>query len=149
MRSSYRNANSAVFFQELSSFEVYLEPTARELMEALRSLFIQTHWHSFTILADESVVSSVLLRRELVTILEEPPLRPTIVRLPATKRPQALFRLVATTAMLSDLSTEFRTKLYNEAEELFSVVCYNNPRDKRLPVHFLKRIQQMIGEIVP
>ncbi|GLV34329.1 hypothetical protein CBL_00257 [Carabus blaptoides fortunei] len=83
---------------ELSPFEVYLEPTARELMEALRALFIQTHWHSFTILADDSVISSVLLRRELVAILEAPPLHPTLVQLPALKQPQALFRRLADVA---------------------------------------------------
>lgn len=82
-------------FQNLSPFEVYLEPSARELMEALRALFIQTHWHSFTILADDSVASSVLLRRDLVDILKEPPLRPTIVRLPNINQAHPLFRLVS------------------------------------------------------
>lgn len=79
-------------FQELSPFEVYLEPSSRELIEALRALFLQTHWHSFTILADDTVMSMMLQRKELVNILEEPPLHPTIMQLPSIKQPHALFR---------------------------------------------------------
>lgn len=61
-------------------------------MEALRALFIQTHWHTFTILADDAVMSSVLQRRELVDILDTPPLHPTILQLPSVKQPHWLFR---------------------------------------------------------
>lgn len=76
----------------MNPFEIYLQPGARETLQALRSLFVQTHWHSFTIIADDSATSSVLLRKELSSILNSPPLNPTIAYLPHSANTHAIFR---------------------------------------------------------
>jgi hypothetical protein len=49
------------------------------MLEALRALLLATHWHSFTVLADNPASSGVLLRRDLATILNAPPLNPTLL----------------------------------------------------------------------
>ena len=56
-----------------------LEPSPREMLEAARALLLATHWHSFTVLADSSASSTLLLRREYVSILRSPPLNPTLL----------------------------------------------------------------------
>jgi hypothetical protein len=53
------------------------------MLEAMRALLLATHWHSFTVLADSSASSGVLLRRDLVSILQAAPLNPTLVILPS------------------------------------------------------------------
>ncbi|PNF41769.1 hypothetical protein B7P43_G03443, partial [Cryptotermes secundus] len=61
--------------------EVRLEPSAGEMLEAMRALLLATHWHSFTVLAESSASSAVLLRRDLASILNTPPLNPTLLLL--------------------------------------------------------------------
>ncbi|XP_060529353.1 uncharacterized protein LOC132703854 [Cylas formicarius] len=79
---------------ESSPLEVHLAPTGRELVQALRGLLLQAHWHSFIILADSS--SATALRSpELWSVLETTPLRPTLVALPNPLRAQDLFRKLA------------------------------------------------------
>ncbi|XP_023311526.1 uncharacterized protein LOC111692060 [Anoplophora glabripennis] len=79
---------------ETSSFEVHLAPTGRELVQALRGLLMQAHWHTFTVLADQ--VSATALRRpELWDALAAAPLHPSLVSLPSPLRPQNLFRKLA------------------------------------------------------
>ncbi|KAG5894221.1 hypothetical protein JTB14_002271 [Gonioctena quinquepunctata] len=80
--------------QETSPLEVHLAPTGRELVQALRGLLLQAHWHTFTVLADQA--SATALRRpELWQALEATPLHPTLVGLPSPLRPQSLFRKLA------------------------------------------------------
>ncbi|KAJ8918548.1 hypothetical protein NQ315_013053 [Exocentrus adspersus] len=79
---------------ETSSLEVHLMPTGRELVQALRGLLMQAHWHTFTVLADQT--SATALRRpELWDALAAAPLHPTLVGLSSPLRPQSLFRKLA------------------------------------------------------
>ncbi|KAJ6626109.1 hypothetical protein Bhyg_17276, partial [Pseudolycoriella hygida] len=68
--------------RELSSpFQAILQPSSHEILEAIRALFLQTHWHSFFILSD--VYSTMVLARRNGGPLKEVPLVPTILPLPA------------------------------------------------------------------
>ena len=86
-----------VVLQELSPLEVLLEPGSRQMVEALRALLVATHWHSFTLMADEAASTSVLLRADLAAILRAPPLHPTFVHLRSSAAPHAIFRWVHAT----------------------------------------------------
>ncbi|XP_044726536.1 uncharacterized protein LOC123290427 [Chrysoperla carnea] len=91
----YSNFMTTLTHRDMHPYEIYLEPSAYETLQALRSLFLQTHWHSFTILADDSTTSTILLRRELSSILSTPPLNPTISYLPRNANTHAIFRRLA------------------------------------------------------
>ncbi|XP_044268937.1 uncharacterized protein LOC123014091 isoform X4 [Tribolium madens] len=79
---------------ESSPLEVQLAPTGRELVQALRGLLLQAHWHTFTLLVDPA--SSTALRRpELWTTLTAQPLHPTLITLSSPLRAQSLFRKLA------------------------------------------------------
>lgn len=79
------------FFQESTTLEVHLAPTGRELVQALRGLLLQAHWHTFTVLADPTSATS-LASTELWHVLESAPLHPTLIALPSPLRAQSLFR---------------------------------------------------------
>ncbi|XP_068898087.1 uncharacterized protein [Tenebrio molitor] len=79
---------------ESSPLEVQLAPTGRELVQALRGLLLQAHWHTFTLLVDPA--SATALRRpELWTTLTAQPLHPTLITLSSPLRAQSLFRKLA------------------------------------------------------
>lgn len=77
----FRTPDTVCVLQELSPLVVRLEPSVGEMFEAMRALLLATHWHSFTVLADSSATSGVLLRRDLASILNAPPLNPTLLLL--------------------------------------------------------------------
>ncbi|ENN80767.1 hypothetical protein YQE_02816, partial [Dendroctonus ponderosae] len=77
--------------EEGSKTEVHIAPTGRELVQALRGLLLQAHWHTFTVLADPASATS-LRSAELWHVLGAAPLHPTLVALPSPLRPQSLFR---------------------------------------------------------
>ncbi|GAB0096952.1 Ionotropic glutamate receptor [Sergentomyia squamirostris] len=58
-----------------------LQPSSKEILEAIRALFLQTHWHSFFIMSD--VEASMILGGNEGAPLRDPPLVPTILPLPA------------------------------------------------------------------
>ncbi|XP_055707246.1 uncharacterized protein LOC129804189 isoform X3 [Phlebotomus papatasi] len=58
-----------------------LQPSSKEILEAIRALFLQTHWHSFFIMSD--VEASMMLGGSEGAPLRDPPLVPTILPLPA------------------------------------------------------------------
>ncbi|XP_055687535.1 uncharacterized protein LOC129792482 isoform X2 [Lutzomyia longipalpis] len=62
-------------------FQAMLQPSSKEILEAIRALFIQTHWHSFFIMSD--VEASMMLGGSEGAPLRDPPLVPTILPLPA------------------------------------------------------------------
>ncbi|KAJ9601165.1 hypothetical protein L9F63_000685, partial [Diploptera punctata] len=64
---------------DTNSLEVRLEPSVREMLEAVRALLLATHWHSYTVLADSSASAGILLRRDVVSILKTAPLNPTLL----------------------------------------------------------------------
>ncbi|KAE8743070.1 hypothetical protein FOCC_FOCC011316, partial [Frankliniella occidentalis] len=64
----------------MSPIEVRLEPGGRQMVEALRALLVATHWHSFTLMADEAASTSVLLKADMAAVLRAPPLHPTFGR---------------------------------------------------------------------
>lgn len=79
------------FLQDPNPLEVHLAPTGRELVQALRALLLQAHWHTYTILAD-SPAATALQRGELWSTLSASPLHPTLIALPSPHRPQSTFR---------------------------------------------------------
>ncbi|KAK7872804.1 hypothetical protein R5R35_011925 [Gryllus longicercus] len=81
-------------YQALGPLEVRLQPAARELLGALRALLLATHWHAFTVLADRSAASAVLLRKELTEALSAPPLSPTTLLIRGDA-PHVIFRRLA------------------------------------------------------
>ncbi|XP_077293992.1 uncharacterized protein LOC143916663 [Arctopsyche grandis] len=80
---------------DIHPLEVRLETTARETFHALRSLLLHTHWHSFTVLAEAEVASSLALRKDLSYIISSSPLLPKILALPPANIEHALFRRLA------------------------------------------------------
>ncbi|XP_055378330.1 putative uncharacterized protein DDB_G0277255 [Condylostylus longicornis] len=64
-----------------SALQSMLQPSAREILKAIRALFLQTHWHSFFVLAD--VDAAMVLAGNDGRTLKDPPLLPTILPLPA------------------------------------------------------------------
>ncbi|XP_071050043.1 uncharacterized protein [Onthophagus taurus] len=79
---------------DLNPLEVHLAPTGREMVQALRGLLLQAHWHTFTLLAD-STSTSALQRPELWGPVSESPLHPTLISLPSPLRAQIIFRKLA------------------------------------------------------
>ncbi|KAG4073833.1 hypothetical protein HA402_014038 [Bradysia odoriphaga] len=78
--------------RELTSrFQALLQPSSHEILEAIRALFLQTHWHSFFVLSD--VYSTMVLARRNGGPLKEAPLVPTILPLPAND--DQIFRQLA------------------------------------------------------
>ncbi|KAK5645132.1 hypothetical protein RI129_006432 [Pyrocoelia pectoralis] len=84
--------------QNTSPLEIHLAPTGRELVQALRAVLLQAHWHACTLLADSPSVSA-LQRGELWSALSVPPLHPTLIALP--HRPQSIFRKLADLSRLT------------------------------------------------
>ncbi|XP_068081518.1 uncharacterized protein [Anabrus simplex] len=80
---------------DLSPLEVRLQPQARELLEAVRALLLATHWHSFSVLADNSAATSVLLRKDLAAIFSAPPLNPNTMLLRVDSPSYLIFRKLA------------------------------------------------------
>ncbi|XP_017782249.1 PREDICTED: uncharacterized protein LOC108566738 [Nicrophorus vespilloides] len=74
--------------------EMHLAPTGREVVQALRGILLQAHWHTFTILAD-STSSSALQRPDLWGPLAVAPLHPTLIPLPNPPAAQQIFRKLA------------------------------------------------------
>ncbi|XP_031622004.1 uncharacterized protein LOC116340012 isoform X2 [Contarinia nasturtii] len=62
-----------------ASLQALLQPSAIEIFEAVRSLFLQTHWHSFFVLSDVQATNVMNVKDNP---LKRPPLVPTIVPLP-------------------------------------------------------------------
>ncbi|KAL7022948.1 hypothetical protein ACKWTF_012435 [Chironomus riparius] len=73
--------------QENSETQNYLQatlqPSAKEILEAIRAIFLQTHWHSFFVLSD--IGSTMVLGGNLGQILKKSPLAPTILPLSNNK----------------------------------------------------------------
>ncbi|XP_055917698.1 uncharacterized protein LOC129949971 isoform X2 [Eupeodes corollae] len=65
-----------------ATLQSILQPSAREILEAIRALFLQTHWHSFFVLSD--VDATMVLAGTEGLPLKLPPLKPTILPLPPT-----------------------------------------------------------------
>ncbi|XP_055859129.1 uncharacterized protein LOC129921359 isoform X2 [Episyrphus balteatus] len=63
-----------------ATLQSILQPSAREILEAIRALFLQTHWHSFFVLSD--VDATMVLAGIEGFPLKQPPLKPTILPLP-------------------------------------------------------------------
>ncbi|XP_050304727.1 uncharacterized protein LOC126742188 isoform X4 [Anthonomus grandis grandis] len=116
---------------ESSPLEVHLAPTGLELVQALRGLLLQAHWHTFTLLADPSSATS-LRSTELWKVLQAPPLRPTLVALPNPLRPQSLFR------KLADISRSTRGVV---------ILCSDSPSAIRI-LEDAKRLNMMDGHFV-
>lgn len=62
------------------------------LVVYFRSLLLHTHWHSYTLLADHQVSSSLKLRKDFLAIIDSAPLSATILTLPHSKSEHFLFR---------------------------------------------------------
>ncbi|CAG9860270.1 unnamed protein product [Phyllotreta striolata] len=80
---------------ESSPLEVDLAARGRELVQAIRGLLLQAHWHTFTVLAADQAAATALRRPELWRTLDSTPLHPTLVALPSPVSPQTLFRKLA------------------------------------------------------
>ncbi|CRK95065.1 CLUMA_CG008543, isoform A [Clunio marinus] len=68
-----------------------LQPSAKEILQAIRAIFLQTHWHSFFVLSD--IGSTMVLGSSLGGILKKTPLSPTI--LPLSSNKDDVFRQLA------------------------------------------------------
>ncbi|XP_053674177.1 uncharacterized protein LOC128724478 [Anopheles nili] len=69
-------------YDELSTkLQAILQPSSREIFEAIRATFLQVHWHSYYILCD--VDTYVLISGKKGTPLRQKPLNPNIVTLPS------------------------------------------------------------------
>ncbi|XP_055628546.1 uncharacterized protein LOC129769999 isoform X2 [Toxorhynchites rutilus septentrionalis] len=66
--------------EHMSTFQAILYPSARQILEALRSLLLQAHWYSFYILSD--IKTTTLLAGSEGFVLKRKPLHPTILQLP-------------------------------------------------------------------
>ncbi|KAG5670729.1 hypothetical protein PVAND_000973 [Polypedilum vanderplanki] len=74
--------------QESSETQNYLQatlqPSAKEILEAIRAIFLQTHWHSFFVLSD--IGSTMVLNGNLGNILKKSPLSPTVLPLSSNSK---------------------------------------------------------------
>ncbi|XP_052738433.1 uncharacterized protein LOC112043698 isoform X1 [Bicyclus anynana] len=86
---------------ELLALEVRLEITARETLHALRATLLHTHWHTFTLLAEEDIYTTLSLRKDLSSILTTQPLNPKWLSLPTKYTRRALFRRLAEVSRLT------------------------------------------------
>ncbi|KAK6640098.1 hypothetical protein RUM43_008375 [Polyplax serrata] len=73
--------------QQQDPLEIRLEPSEIQLLEAVRGVFLATHWHSFTVMAAPSLAA------RCASILDQPPLNPKVV--PITQNPHNIFRKLA------------------------------------------------------
>ncbi|XP_053686430.1 uncharacterized protein LOC128735972 [Sabethes cyaneus] len=64
----------------MSKSQAILQPSSREILDAIQSLLIQAHWNSFYILSD--VKSTILLSGKEGYALKRKPLRATILPIP-------------------------------------------------------------------
>nr|XP_032510989.1 uncharacterized protein LOC116765580 isoform X2 [Danaus plexippus plexippus] len=95
LRFAYTIAN------ELLPLEVRLEITARETLHALRATLLHTHWHTFTLLAEENIYLTLSLRKDLSSILTTQPLNPKWLSLPSNYTRRAIFRRLAEVSRLT------------------------------------------------
>ncbi|XP_047020571.1 uncharacterized protein LOC124630651 [Helicoverpa zea] len=86
---------------ELLPLEIRLEITARETLHALRATLLHTHWHSFTLLAEEDIYTTLSLRKDLSSIVTAPPLDPKWLSLPKKFSRHVLFRRLAEISRLT------------------------------------------------
>ncbi|XP_030021553.1 uncharacterized protein LOC115441093 isoform X2 [Manduca sexta] len=86
---------------EMLPLEIRLEITARETLHALRATLLHTHWHSFTLLAEENIHSTLSLRKDLSSILTTQPLNPKWLSLPSKYSRHVLFRRLAEISRLT------------------------------------------------
>ncbi|KPI97834.1 Glutamate [NMDA] receptor subunit 3A [Papilio xuthus] len=86
---------------DMLPFEIRLEITARETLHALRATLLHTHWHTFTLLAEEDIYSSLYLRKDLSSILTTQPLNPIWLSLPTKYSRHAIFRRLAEVSRLT------------------------------------------------
>ncbi|XP_034824305.2 uncharacterized protein [Maniola hyperantus] len=86
---------------ELLPLEIRLEITARETLHALRATLLHTHWHTFTLLAEEDIHTTLSLRKDLSSILTTQPLNPKWLSLPMKYTRRALFRRLAEVSRLT------------------------------------------------
>ncbi|RVE51149.1 hypothetical protein evm_004114 [Chilo suppressalis] len=86
---------------DLLPLEIRLEITARETLHALRATLLHTHWHTFTLLAEEDIYSTLSLRKDLFSILTTQPLNPKWLSLPSKYTRHALFRRLAEVSRLT------------------------------------------------
>ncbi|XP_049866508.1 uncharacterized protein LOC126367147 isoform X2 [Pectinophora gossypiella] len=86
---------------ELLPYEIRLEITAKETLHALRATLLHTHWHSFTMLAEEDIYSTLSLRKDLSSILTAQPLNPKWLSLPKKYSRHAVFRRLAEVSRLT------------------------------------------------
>ncbi|XP_075970664.1 uncharacterized protein LOC142973031 isoform X2 [Anticarsia gemmatalis] len=86
---------------EMLPLEIRLEVTARETLHALRATLLHTHWHSFTLLAEEDIYITLSLRKDLSSILTTQPLNPKWLSLPKKFSRHVLFRRLAEISRLT------------------------------------------------
>ncbi|XP_013141052.1 PREDICTED: uncharacterized protein LOC106105308 [Papilio polytes] len=86
---------------DMLPLEIRLEITARETLHALRATLLHTHWHTFTLLAEEDIYSSLYLRKDLSSILTTQPLNPIWLSLPTKYSRHAIFRRLAEVSRLT------------------------------------------------
>ncbi|KAI5711412.1 hypothetical protein M8J75_000198 [Diaphorina citri] len=76
--------------EPLGAFEIRLEAGLHDVFQALRSLLIVTHWHSFTLIHTTLPFTSSLLH-----VISKPPLSPQIFPLRPNASPYAIFRMLS------------------------------------------------------
>ncbi|KAL1465216.1 hypothetical protein WDU94_004803 [Cyamophila willieti] len=76
--------------ESLGVFEIRLEAGLHDVFQALRSLLVVTHWHSFTLIHTTLPFTSSLLN-----VISKPPLSPQIVPLRPNASPYAIFRMLS------------------------------------------------------
>ncbi|CAK1604293.1 unnamed protein product [Parnassius mnemosyne] len=86
---------------DLLPLEIRLEVTARETLHALRATLLHTHWHKFTLLAEEDIYASLYLRKDLSSILTSHPLSPKWLSLPTKYSRHVIFRRLAEVSRLT------------------------------------------------
>ncbi|XP_063361139.1 uncharacterized protein LOC134650177 isoform X1 [Cydia amplana] len=86
---------------EILPMEIRLEITARETLNALRATLLHTHWHTYTVLAEEDIYSTLKLRKDLSSILDTQPLDPNWLFLPSKFSRHAIFRRLAKISRLT------------------------------------------------
>ncbi|CAB3243412.1 unnamed protein product [Arctia plantaginis] len=92
---------SYIIANEMLPLEIRLEITAKETLHALRATLLHTHWHSFTLLAEEDIYITLSLRKDLSSILTAQPLNPKWLSLPRKFSRHVLFRRLAEISRLT------------------------------------------------
>ncbi|GBP92771.1 hypothetical protein EVAR_57822_1 [Eumeta japonica] len=88
-------------FVDLLPLETRLEITVRETLHALRATLLHTHWHTFTLLAEQDIYLTLSLHKDLSAILTAQPLNPKWLSLPLKYSRHALFRTLAEISRLT------------------------------------------------